>query len=153
MKNIIKFLEINLSAIIALLIMASFIIIQLKNLDPIIPRFFNIIIYSASFILLLLQFLIWKENKMLNKDLISFFIALMVSNIAILKLELLPSGDNFLGEALILGSIVTISMAIVFIKIITWLFLINFKNKKYAFIYLILSIFKKSLFKFLNFFK
>lgn len=130
MKKIIKFFEINLSAVLVIMVMIIFIVIEVNNISPKIPQLLKITLHFCSLFLLLLQFFIWKENDMLNKDLLSFFIALLIANISIITLILMPSGNDLLGYFLTLGTISIIAILFSFIKVFIWFLSFLFRKSK-----------------------
>jgi hypothetical protein len=133
MKKFIEFFKINVAALLVVFSMVCYINIGLGDSHG---RFdyLESIIYSLSLFLLLIQFLIWKKHKMLSQNLVSFFLALLIGNISMLLLALNSFFDysNSLSFVVGVGAIATISIAITFLKLLTWLifFIVKFSKNQ-----------------------
>lgn len=130
MKNLIKFLEINLAATLVVVGIIVWCIIGIMNFHPNLD-WLECIIYFISLLLLVLQFSLWRNHKMFNKELLYFFLTMLIGNVSMFLLALNSSYIRLssLSFVLALGAIATICSFIVVLKILAWSFNSLIKGK------------------------
>ena len=135
MQKLIRFFKINLAAMLVVVGIAMYIVLDFKTICNEVSCDIGYATYFTSFLLLILQFFVWKKFKMFDRDLASFFVSLLIGNLAILFLVLDASISLGRGLEFVFYPTVCIfaSISFITIKLLTWL------------LFLLINIFKKVL--------